>query len=166
MEITNVKIYKAKQRGPVLAYANVILDKQFMIRGITLIEKDGRKFISMPSRRVLNGDRNFRDTAHPLQFQHHEIGTPARTQYRRRMRYLVVDGAHRLRRQSYLPRRVARRIQDLRSDRQRRTLVLQKHRQGRRIPIPHLRPERVSAREIGLLSVGQRLRLRKIRFRV
>ena len=37
-----------------------------MIRGITLIEKDGRKFISMPSRRVLNGDRNFRDTAHPL----------------------------------------------------------------------------------------------------
>lgn len=53
MEITNVKIYKAKQRGPVLAYANVILDKQFMIRGITLIEKDGRKFISMPSRRVL-----------------------------------------------------------------------------------------------------------------
>ena len=58
MEITNVKIYKAKQRGPVLAYANVILDKQFMIRGITLIEKDGRKFISMPSRRVLNGDRN------------------------------------------------------------------------------------------------------------
>ena len=31
MEITNVKIYKAKQRGPVLAYANVILDKQFMI---------------------------------------------------------------------------------------------------------------------------------------
>ena len=66
MEITNVKIYKAKQRGPVLAYANVILDKQFMIRGITLIEKDGREFISMPSRRVLNGDRNFRDTAHPL----------------------------------------------------------------------------------------------------
>ena len=66
MEITNVKIYKAKQRGPVLAYANVILDKQFMIRGITLIEKDGRKFISMPSRRVLNGDRNFRDTSHPL----------------------------------------------------------------------------------------------------
>ena len=51
MEITNVKIYKAKQRAPVLAYANVILDKQFM---------------SMPSRRVLNGDRNFRDTAHPL----------------------------------------------------------------------------------------------------
>lgn len=66
MEITNVKIYKARQRGPVLAYANVILDKQFIIRGITLIEKDGKRFISMPSRRVRSGQRHFRDIAHPL----------------------------------------------------------------------------------------------------
>lgn len=61
-----LKFIKQNKEVQVLAYANVILDKQFMIRGITLIEKDGRKFISMPSRRVLNGDRNFRDTAHPL----------------------------------------------------------------------------------------------------
>ena len=66
MDITNIKIYKAKQRGPVLAYANVILDNQFIIRGITLIDKDGKRFISMPSRRIRNGKRNFRDTAHPL----------------------------------------------------------------------------------------------------
>lgn len=66
MEITNVKIYKARQGGPVLAYANVILDRQFIIRGITLIEKDGKRFISMPARRVRNGERHFRDTAHPL----------------------------------------------------------------------------------------------------
>ena len=66
MEITNVRIFKAKKRGPVLAYANVIISNQFIIRGITLIEKDGRRFISMPSRRVLNSNRNFRDTVHPL----------------------------------------------------------------------------------------------------
>lgn len=66
MEITNVKIYKAKERGAVLAYANVILDNQFIIRGITLLEKDGKRFISMPSRRVANSKRHFRDTAHPL----------------------------------------------------------------------------------------------------
>lgn len=66
MEITNVRIFKAKQRGPVLAYANVIISNQFIIRGITLIEKDGRRFISMPSRRVLNSNRIFRDTVHPL----------------------------------------------------------------------------------------------------
>lgn len=77
MEITNVKIYKARQGGPVLAYANVILDRQFIIRGITLIEKDGRRFISMPSRRVRNGERHFRDTAHPLNSEVREELTEA-----------------------------------------------------------------------------------------
>ena len=66
MEITNVKIYRARQVGPVLAYANVILDNKVIIRGITLLEKDDKRFISMPSRRVRNGERHFRDTAHPL----------------------------------------------------------------------------------------------------
>jgi len=67
MEITDVKIFKAKQRGPVLAYANIILDERFIIRGITLLEteKNGR-FISMPSRRLRNGERHFRDVCHPL----------------------------------------------------------------------------------------------------
>ncbi len=77
MDITNVKIYKARQGGPVLAYANVILDRQFIIRGITLIEKDGRRFISMPSRRVRNGERHFRDTAHPLNSEVREELTEA-----------------------------------------------------------------------------------------
>ncbi len=67
MEITDVKIFKAKKRGPVLAYANVILDNRFIIRGITLLEteKNGR-FISMPSRKLRTGEGNFRDTCHPL----------------------------------------------------------------------------------------------------
>lgn len=68
MEITDVKIFKAKKRGPVLAYANVILDNRFIIRGITLLEteKTGR-FISMPSRLLRNNDKkSFRDVCHPL----------------------------------------------------------------------------------------------------
>ena len=67
MEITNVKIFRAKRRGPILAYANVILDNKFIIRGITLIEteKHGR-FISMPSRKLRNERKSFRDTCHPL----------------------------------------------------------------------------------------------------
>ena len=67
MEITDIKIFKAKQRGPVLAYANVILDNQFIIRGISLLEteKNGR-FIGMPSRRLRNQERSFRDICHPL----------------------------------------------------------------------------------------------------
>ena len=68
MKITDVKIFKAKKRGPVLAYANVILDNRFIIRRITLLEteKTGR-FISMPSRLLKNADRrSYRDVCHPL----------------------------------------------------------------------------------------------------
>ena len=67
MEITDVRIFKARRKGAVLAYANVILDGKFIIRGITLFEteKNGR-FISMPSRRLRNGERSYRDVCHPL----------------------------------------------------------------------------------------------------
>lgn len=68
MEITDVKIFKTKKRGSVLAYANVILDNYFIIRGITLLEteKTGR-FISMPSRLLRNSEKkSYRDMCHPL----------------------------------------------------------------------------------------------------
>lgn len=67
MEITDVRIFKARRKGAVLSYANVILDGKFIIRGITLVEteKNGR-FISMPSRRLRNGERSYRDVCHPL----------------------------------------------------------------------------------------------------
>ena len=67
MEITDIRIFKTNRKGPVLAYANVIIAGRFIIRGITLVEteKSGR-FISMPSRRVHNGDRHFREVCHPL----------------------------------------------------------------------------------------------------
>ncbi len=67
MEITDVKIFKAKQKGPVLAYANVVLDNKFIIRGITLLNKEDKgRFISMPSRILRDGKRHFRDVCHPL----------------------------------------------------------------------------------------------------
>lgn len=67
MEITDVRIFKARQKGPVLAYANIILDERFIIRGVTLLEteKNGR-FISMPSRKLRNGEKSYRDVCHPL----------------------------------------------------------------------------------------------------
>lgn len=68
MEISNIRIFKAKQRGAILAYANVILDGKFIIRGIKLLEteKSGR-FIAMPSRRLTNNERRiYRDVCHPL----------------------------------------------------------------------------------------------------
>lgn len=67
MKITDIKIFKAKKKGPVLAYANLILDNHFIIRGITLLEteKHGR-FISMPSRRLRGEKKAYRDLCHPL----------------------------------------------------------------------------------------------------
>ncbi len=68
MEITDIKIFKTNKKGPVLAYANVILNNCFILRGITLLEteKNGR-FISMPSRRLRNGNKKlYRDMCHPL----------------------------------------------------------------------------------------------------
>lgn len=67
MEITDVRIFKARRKGVVLAYANVILDGKFIIRGIALVETEkNRRFISMPSRRLRTGERSYRDVCHPL----------------------------------------------------------------------------------------------------
>lgn len=66
MEIIEVKIFKAKKRGAVLAYANVILDNKFIIRGITLLETEKGRFVSMPSRRLRDGEKSYRDICHPL----------------------------------------------------------------------------------------------------
>ena len=67
MKITDVKIFKAKKKGPVLAYANLVLDNHFIIRGITLLEteKNGR-FVLMPRRRLNGEKRAYRDFCHPL----------------------------------------------------------------------------------------------------
>lgn len=66
MEITDVKIFKAKKRGPVLAYANVVLDNHFIIRGVTLLENEKGRFVAMPSRRLRGEKRAYRDMCHPL----------------------------------------------------------------------------------------------------
>ena len=67
MKITDIKIFKAKEKGALLAYANVILDNQFIIRGISLLEteKNGR-FLGMPSRRLKGEKASFRDLCHPI----------------------------------------------------------------------------------------------------
>ena len=67
MKITDVKIFKIKQRGALLGYANVIFDNSFIIRGIKILENEriGR-FVAMPSRRLRDGERHFRDVCHPL----------------------------------------------------------------------------------------------------
>ena len=70
MEITEVKIFKAKRRGPVLAYANVIFNDCLIIKRITLLEKHGKSYLSMPATVARdtrdNERRRYIDICHPL----------------------------------------------------------------------------------------------------
>ena len=53
MEITDIKIFKIKQRSALLGYANVIFNNSFIIRGIKILENERNgRFVAMPSRRL------------------------------------------------------------------------------------------------------------------
>lgn len=64
MEITEVKVYPAKDDGRLKAYATIVFDNSFIIRDLKIIEGDKGFFVSMPSRKRKDG--TFRDIVHPL----------------------------------------------------------------------------------------------------
>ena len=76
IKITDVKIFKIKQRGALLGYANIVLNNSFLIRGIKILEseKNGR-FVAMPSRRLREEKRAYRDLCHPINQETREIIT-------------------------------------------------------------------------------------------
>ena len=76
IKITDVKIFKIKQRGALLGYANIVLNNSFIIRGIKILEseKNGR-FVAMPSRRLIKEKRAYRDLCHPINQETREIIT-------------------------------------------------------------------------------------------
>ena len=75
-KITEVRIFKIKQRGALLGYANIVLNNSFIIRGIKILEseKNGR-FVAMPSRRLREEKRAYRDLCHPINQETREIIT-------------------------------------------------------------------------------------------
>ncbi len=64
MEITEVKVFSAKEGGRLKAYATVVFDNSFIIRDLKIIEGNKGLFVSMPSRKRKDG--TFRDIVHPL----------------------------------------------------------------------------------------------------
>ncbi len=64
MEITEVKVYPAKESGRLKAYATIVFDSSFIIRDLKVIEGNKGYFVSMPSRKRKDG--TFRDIVHPL----------------------------------------------------------------------------------------------------
>ena len=64
MEITEVKVYPAKETGRLKAYATIVFDNSFIVRDLKIIEGNKGFFVSMLSRRRKDG--TFRDIVHPL----------------------------------------------------------------------------------------------------
>jgi len=63
VEITEVRIYKAKGDGAVKAYASVSLDNEFVVKGLKVLEGENGLWVSMPSRKLRDG--SFQDIFHP-----------------------------------------------------------------------------------------------------
>ena len=64
MKITDVKIRKIFEEGPMRAIASVTLDDQLAVHDIKVISAREKLFIVMPSRK--NPDETFRDIVHPI----------------------------------------------------------------------------------------------------
>ena len=64
MEITDIKIRKVFDDGPMKAVVSVTFDNQFAVHDIKVIYANEKFFIVMPSRK--NADGTYRDIAHPI----------------------------------------------------------------------------------------------------
>ena len=76
IKVTDVRIFRIKQRGALLGYANIVLNNCFIIRGIRILENERNgRFVSMPSRRLREERRAYRDLCHPLNQETRELLT-------------------------------------------------------------------------------------------
>ena len=65
MEITRVSVKKVeKEDSRVKGIVTIVLDDQFVVHDIRIIEGDNGLFIAMPSRKTAIG--GYRDIAHPI----------------------------------------------------------------------------------------------------
>ena len=64
LKITDVRVFLSSRKGPTKAYANLTLDDVFVIRSIKVVEGKNGIFVSMPSRRLRDGE--FQDICFPI----------------------------------------------------------------------------------------------------
>lgn len=64
MNITDVRIRKTSDEGKMKAVVSITFDDEFVVHDIKIIDGQNGLFVSMPSRKMGEGD--FRDIAHPL----------------------------------------------------------------------------------------------------
>ena len=64
MQITDIKVRKLFEEGPMRAIVSVTFDGQLAVHDIKVINARDKYFIVMPSRK--NPDETFRDIVHPI----------------------------------------------------------------------------------------------------
>ena len=67
MQITDVKVRKLFEEGPMKAIVSVTFDAQLAVHDIKIINARDKYFIVMPSRK--NPDDTYRDIVHPINAQ-------------------------------------------------------------------------------------------------
>ena len=67
MQITDIKVRKLFEEGPMKAIVSVTFDGQLAVHDIKVIYARDKYFIVMPSRK--NPDESFRDIVHPINAQ-------------------------------------------------------------------------------------------------
>ena len=67
MQITDIKIRKTFEEGPMKAIASVTFDNQLAVHDVKVIYAREKFFIVMPSRK--NPDDTYRDIVHPINAQ-------------------------------------------------------------------------------------------------
>ncbi len=81
MEIGDVRIRLVQNTEGILrAVASITIDGCFVVHDIKIFERDGEKFIAMPSRKTPDGE--YKDIAHPINSETRErIRDAILTQY-------------------------------------------------------------------------------------
>ena len=64
MEITDIKIRKTFDEGPLRAILSVTFDDCLALLDVKIIHADSRQFVVMPSRK--NPDGSYKDIVHPI----------------------------------------------------------------------------------------------------
>lgn len=67
MQITDIKVRKLFDEGPMKAVVSVTFDGQLAVHDIKVISTKDKLFIVMPSRK--NPDESYRDIVHPINSQ-------------------------------------------------------------------------------------------------
>lgn len=64
MEITDVRVKKMAGESKIKAMASIVIDGEFIVRDLRVVEGTNGLFVAMPSRKLPDGE--FRDIAHPI----------------------------------------------------------------------------------------------------